>query len=221
MSPESLRSSFGRTIPRGYQLIPIQSDTNSTMTGIPGPGRIVGSILSSAGRRLERAIDRFAEEQLGLGPHQAALRLTLALHDLHVKASPECRSDHIAELNVSEHATDRLIWICNGICSHCHLPYLPMILMELPDPVMKAVLQLIKYLQWVPSIYNRHVQRVKQLQSHAANIEYRIFMPLYPSFGPVKCAGSLCVSKAGSAGYNEKNTRLTIAFVFFSRLLAG
>jgi hypothetical protein len=145
--PGSLHSSFRRMIPRGYQVTPIQSDTNSTMTGIPGPGRMVGSLLSSAGRRLERAIDRFAEEQLGLGPHQAALRLTSALHDLHVTASPKCQSDHITDLSASEHATNRLIWVCNGFCSHCHWAYLPKILTKLPESAVKAMTQLIRYLQ--------------------------------------------------------------------------
>jgi hypothetical protein len=104
IGPGSLRSSLRRMIPKGYHLARDQSDTNSTRTGRPGLGGTVDSMLSSAGRRLERAIDRFSEEQLGLGPHQAALRLTSALHNLHVKASPGCESDHTAQLNVSEHA---------------------------------------------------------------------------------------------------------------------
>jgi hypothetical protein len=119
------------------------------MTGILGPGRLVGMMLSRAGRRLERAVDRFAEERLGLGPNQAALRLTSALHDIHVHESPECHSDHVYELNTLEHVTDRLIWACNGYCSGCYAPYLLQVLDELPEDVLKAIQQLIKHLQYV------------------------------------------------------------------------
>jgi hypothetical protein len=146
----SFRSSvIQRLTARGFQIIPIQSDTNSTVTGILGPGRIVGSWLSRAGRQLESAIDRFTEEQLGLGPNAAALRLTAALHDVHVSANPGCRSDHNAGANALAHITDRLIWVCNGYCSYCHSPYLPQILTELPQSVFSALVQLIKYIQYV------------------------------------------------------------------------
>jgi hypothetical protein len=148
--PGSVRSSLLARIPSGFGLVELRSDTNSTATGIPGPGRTVGSLLSYAGRRLERAIDQFTEEQLGLGPNRAALHLTSALHDIHVSAKAKCRSDHVPQLNASEHVTDRLIWVCNGYCSHCHAPYLPRILSELPEGVLKAIQQLIKHLQYVP-----------------------------------------------------------------------
>jgi hypothetical protein len=144
--PESVRSSLLARIPRRFGLVELQSDTNSTMTGIPGPGRVVGSMISAAGRRFERAVDRFAEKQLGLGPNQAALRLCSALHDLHAKESPDCRSDHDAEMNASHHITDRLIWVCNGYCSQCSAAYLPQTLLELPESTLKAIQQLIKYI---------------------------------------------------------------------------
>jgi hypothetical protein len=148
LSSGSMRSSIiRRLIPRGFHLAPDQSDTNSTMTGIPGPGRIVGTMISRAGRRFERGVDRFAEEQLGLGPNAAALRLTSALHDVHVSNSDECRNDFDTSINRLSHVTDRLIWACNGYCSQCYAAYLPQVLTELPGPGLKAILQLIKYLQ--------------------------------------------------------------------------
>jgi hypothetical protein len=146
----SIRSSIIEKLKlRGYQVNPIQSDTNSTMTGIRGPGRIVGTLLSRSGRRLENAIDRFAEQQLGLGPNAAALRLASALYDIHANANTDCRSDSNTELKASLHPTDRLIWVCNGYCSRCRTAYLPHVLTELPEPALKAVTQLIKYLQYV------------------------------------------------------------------------
>jgi hypothetical protein len=148
--------SFRQMIPSGYQLTPIQSDTNSTMTGIPGPGRIVGSMLSSAGRRFERALDRFAENRLGLGPNAAALRLTSALHDIHVGTSPwsRCRNEFNTDISALSHVTDRLIWVCNGYCSQCYAAYLPQVLTELPEPALKALIQLMKYLQCVQTHTN-------------------------------------------------------------------
>jgi hypothetical protein len=145
-----MRSSVIRRLyPRGFHITPVQSDTNSTVTGILGPGRIMGSLLSRTGRQLERVIDRFAEEQLGLGPNAAALRLTAALHDVHVRANPGCRSDHNTEVNLSAHITDRLIWVCNGYCSQCQSAYLPQILAQLPESVHSAVSQMMKYIQYV------------------------------------------------------------------------
>jgi hypothetical protein len=148
LGSSSLRSSMFRKLnARGYKTILLQSDTNSTMTGILGPGRIVGTMISRAGRRFERAVDRFAEEQLGLGPNAAALRLASALHDIHVSNSDGCQSDYNTSMNASSHVTDRLIWACNGYCSQCYTAYLPWVLTELPEPGLKAILQMIKYLQ--------------------------------------------------------------------------
>jgi hypothetical protein len=47
------------TLPSGYAFS-ISADSNSTMSGIPGPGRMVGELLWSAGRRLEPVMDRMA-----------------------------------------------------------------------------------------------------------------------------------------------------------------
>jgi hypothetical protein len=144
----SLRSSIFRKLnSRGYKITPPRSDTNSTMTNILGPGRIVGTMISRAGRRLERAVDRFAEQQLGLGPNTAALRLTSALHDIHVSGGHGCQSDYNTSISVSSHVTNRLIWVCNGYCSQCYAAYLPQVLTELPESGLRAILQLIKYLQ--------------------------------------------------------------------------
>jgi hypothetical protein len=81
----SLHSSLFKRIPNGFRLAAYRSDTDSTMSGIVGPGRVMGLIISVAGRRLGQVLDRFAEDQLGLGLNNAALRLTSALHDRHVE----------------------------------------------------------------------------------------------------------------------------------------
>jgi hypothetical protein len=48
-------------LPPGYAFS-ILTDTNSTVSGIPGPGRLVGELLWGAGRRLEPALDRVAAQ---------------------------------------------------------------------------------------------------------------------------------------------------------------
>jgi hypothetical protein len=157
LSARSTRSSFiQRLVPRGFHLAPDQSDTNSMTTSIQRPGRIIGSLLSRAGRRFGVAVDRFAEEQLGIGPHTAVLRLTSALHDIHMRESPGCRSDHKSNINASFHTTDQLIWVCNGYCSQCFTAYLPQVLIELPEPAFKAIQQLIAYLRYVHFIIVIH-----------------------------------------------------------------
>jgi hypothetical protein len=42
------------------------SDSNATASNLPGPGRPLGQLLSSAGRRFEAVVDRTAA-RLGLG----------------------------------------------------------------------------------------------------------------------------------------------------------
>ena len=71
-------------------------------------------------------IDRFSEEQLGMGPNMACLRLIAAMHDLHVVMMYKkgCRSEHMERGGPSVSIIDRLIWVCNGYCSHCHREYM-------------------------------------------------------------------------------------------------
>jgi hypothetical protein len=46
----------------GYEFS-LVTDTNSTVSGIPGPGRTMDALLQKAGRRLERTIVGFSERQ--------------------------------------------------------------------------------------------------------------------------------------------------------------
>lgn len=141
---------FFRRIPTGYT-VTLASDTNSTMTGIPGPGRALGSILDSAGRQIEKVIDRFAEERLGLGPNMAALRLISALHDAHVLRSREtgveCHSDYTDTVSQADDIVEQLILVCNGLCSQCHGPYIPYLLQGTQTPIFKSLAKLTSYIK--------------------------------------------------------------------------
>jgi hypothetical protein len=145
----SLHSKVFEEPPSIFGTIESKPNTNSTATGISGPGRIVGMLLSTLGRRLEQVIDRFAEARLGLGPNMAALRLASALHRIHVDANHACWSDESARMKTFCHAVDRLIWVCNGYCTRCGAAYLPHVLTELPELALRAIIQLIRYLRYV------------------------------------------------------------------------
>jgi hypothetical protein len=88
----------------------LASDDNETIRDLNGPGRLLGNILSGSGKRVERVIDRIAEE-LGMGPHMAAHRITAELHKLHIVSPHEtntpCRSEHLS--NIRDHIKSRII----------------------------------------------------------------------------------------------------------------
>lgn len=138
-------------VPSGYALTECTND-NSTISDLEGPGRVFGSLLSSAGSLLEKYIDRFAERRLRMGPNVAALRLINELHQAHVLVSKvvtasSCRSEFVKGMMDSEEIAQKLIWACNGLCSQCNRPYLPYALEDLSDPVNKIIEQLINYLR--------------------------------------------------------------------------
>jgi hypothetical protein len=61
----SMTSSFNRSLASGGYAMSFLSRTDSTMSGIAGPGRTVGELLYSAGRRLEPVLDRMALTVIG------------------------------------------------------------------------------------------------------------------------------------------------------------
>lgn len=141
-------------VPTNFSVVTVP-DTNSTVSGIAGPGRTVDSLLASAGRHLEQAIDRFAEHRLRLGPNMAALRLVSALHKAHVmfygaKYALPCRSEYEKDSEDMSDICSMLIWVCNGICSQCKAPYVPYLIEnDVTGSVHKALNQLVGYLRCV------------------------------------------------------------------------
>jgi hypothetical protein len=61
----SITSSINRFLERRGCALSFMSRTDSTMSGIPGPGRTVGELLYGAGRRLEPVLDRMALTVIG------------------------------------------------------------------------------------------------------------------------------------------------------------
>lgn len=108
---------------------------------------MVGSLFSLAGKRVEKFFDRFAEQNLGLGPNRAAQRLLVELHNLHVLdpngKGLRCSSDYVQQnLSGNTNILEKLIWVCNGLCPKCNQPYLPAFIAKPMEPIGKAISQL-------------------------------------------------------------------------------
>lgn len=69
--------------------VSILTDTNSTISELPGPRRLLGSILSSVGKRLEHVLTR-AALRLGFGPDAIASRMVTLIWERHRREHPAC-----------------------------------------------------------------------------------------------------------------------------------
>lgn len=79
-TPEMRREWVKR--PPSLYTVSLASRTNSTMSNIPGVGRVLGNIMKSAGNRIEPVMSR-AAEGLGFGPNAVAQRIIDLLIDEH------------------------------------------------------------------------------------------------------------------------------------------
>jgi hypothetical protein len=92
------------------------SDSNATMSGLAGPGRPLGHLLSAAGRRFEVVIDR-AAARAGWGFEGIARRLLMkprAPHS-HCRAWPEFAKTPVVELAIE---------LGSGRCAGCNQKYM-------------------------------------------------------------------------------------------------
>jgi hypothetical protein len=62
-------------------------DSNSTTTGLPGPGLVIGRLFSAGGRRLETIVNRTAAV-VGLGYEGIARRLLVLMRGRHARCAP-------------------------------------------------------------------------------------------------------------------------------------
>jgi hypothetical protein len=152
---------FLNQLPLEYALS-LCTNTDSTTSSIVGPGRLIGSLLSFAGRRVEMAIDRFVERRLGRGPNVAALRIANELHEMHLRTRHAVelalipRSDRsVNRPEVSRNLIDAieaahtLVRICNGTCPQCQGPYVPHVPGFISLTFRKAFKRLLSYLSSV------------------------------------------------------------------------
>lgn len=100
--------------------------TDSTTSNIYGPGRVVGKLLSSSGRRLENLLGRTAQ-RLGYGPPALVYRLLTRLREQHgrfnhygrVGAKPPPVASAPPETGV---ILEDIICLANEICPTCGVP---------------------------------------------------------------------------------------------------
>jgi hypothetical protein len=78
-----------------------ESDSNATASNLAGPGRVLGQLFSTAGRRLDAVVERTAA-RLGLGFEGIARRLFMKLRAPHVgcRAWPEFAKTPVVELAI-------------------------------------------------------------------------------------------------------------------------
>jgi hypothetical protein len=93
-----------------------RSNSNATMSNLAGPGRVLGLLFSSAGRRLEVAVDRTAA-RLGLGFEGIAQRLFMKLRAPHARcgAWPDFAKTPVLELAIE---------LGSGSCDGCRQRYM-------------------------------------------------------------------------------------------------
>jgi hypothetical protein len=92
------------------------SDSNETVSNLPGPGRPLGQLFSAAGRRLEAVVDRTAA-RAGLGFEGIARRLLMTLRAPHARcrAWPEFVKTPVVELAIE---------LGSGRCDGCNQKYM-------------------------------------------------------------------------------------------------
>lgn len=102
--------------------------TDSTTSDNYGPGRIVGRLLVSSGRRLERFINRTAAK-MGFGPNAIVHRVLCLLHERHARMHDSSSSPKDARR--SGPASQEYVALLNQIvdlasvpCDRCHRPRL-------------------------------------------------------------------------------------------------
>lgn len=91
--------------------------TNSTMSGIPGPGRFVGELIRSGGRRLENGLGRVAT-RMGFGPNAAVLGFLVEIGEIHDRSGCETKLK-IADLEPSFPVLLEAILSIRGRCADC------------------------------------------------------------------------------------------------------
>jgi hypothetical protein len=94
----------------------VASDSNATMSGLAGPGRPLGLLLSAAGRGLETVIDR-AAARADWGFEGIARRLLLKLRAPHsrCRAWPEFAKTPVVDLAIE---------LGSGRCAGCNRKYM-------------------------------------------------------------------------------------------------
>jgi hypothetical protein len=89
LTQQSTMSSSGPMVSGSASLL---TDTNSTVSGIPGPGRIVGELLWGAGRRLEPALDRVAARVISFLDQSVRRRTRPPQHEREQRGSGDASS---------------------------------------------------------------------------------------------------------------------------------
>lgn len=123
----------------------LASGTDSTTSGIPGPGRALGALLSAYGKRVESILSRTAQ-YMGFGPHAIVQRILAVLHKYHAQRCPS--SPELLSTSMRSSSTNpsiligRLLELC-AVCRRCRCPHITETAME--GECTLLLTQLLKY----------------------------------------------------------------------------
>lgn len=147
--------------PSGNRLRAIRSNltgsiltrTDSTISNIRGPGRILGAAMSASGRRIESIASRVARS-MGFGPYAVLRDILALLHERHERVcfpSSKPLKSHIrrSSLNVDvliSHLVD-LSWT---LCVRCRHPFI--VNSEVEKQCAQLLAELLKYTRYVCAV---------------------------------------------------------------------
>jgi hypothetical protein len=117
------------------------SDSNATTSLLPGPGHVLGRLLSAGGRRLETVVDRTAA-RVGFGFEGIARRLLMKLRARHSRCKPwpDFAKTPVAELAVE---------LGNGCCDKCKVRYTSFLDSKSDTEIENLLLRLLPSIEWV------------------------------------------------------------------------
>lgn len=103
--------------PSGYEFS-LMSRTDSTLSNIPGVGRVLGNLMRGAGQRIEPVISR-AAEGLGLGPNAAAQRIVDVILSHHSRQHWLCKGTTLRQIRARQALLDFIVSRAGSPCPDC------------------------------------------------------------------------------------------------------
>jgi hypothetical protein len=148
MAPNAATARLHAHLASSDMSMSIVTDTNSTVSGIHGAGRILGVLLSGGGRRVEHAINRTVE-RLGYSPSAIMQRILALLRVLHAYKceGPKYTKPPRAALEFSALIEEAAI-LSSEICPTCSCFYFQKIPnIDFDRRIMSQLEKLLNFLQ--------------------------------------------------------------------------
>jgi hypothetical protein len=105
--------------------VTLASDSNSTTTDLPGPGRVLGSLFSKGGKIVSHIVDRGAEK-LGHGPDAHCIKLLTAIEDEHRVSKHNIRvpKNRLSLADLNRRDCNFILHWATSRCEYCNAPFI-------------------------------------------------------------------------------------------------